>query len=107
MAFAHLAFWDRRATGLLRRWEQYGVPPDDPDDEILNAALLDEWRAVAPHRAAGLAIGAAHAVDATVSGLSERTIAAVQAAGDLWLLHRGKHRREHLDQIERALRQGR
>ena len=43
-ALAHLAFWDCRAALLLRRWEQKGTLPDDPDMDLLNEALLEEWQ---------------------------------------------------------------
>jgi hypothetical protein len=52
-ALAHLAFWDRRARLLLRRWERKGTPPDEPDVDLLNEALLEEWRAGVPFLYAG------------------------------------------------------
>ncbi|MBM3947974.1 MAG: hypothetical protein FJ312_01785 [SAR202 cluster bacterium] len=39
-SLAHLAFWDRRAALLLRRWERKGPQPDEPDVDLLNEALL-------------------------------------------------------------------
>jgi hypothetical protein len=107
VALAHLAFWDRRAVLLLQRWATRDVAPDDPDDDILNRALVDEWRELPPRRAAAMAVDAAREVNAAVRELAPETFAAVQARDDLWLLHRGNHRREHLDQIEGAMRRGR
>jgi hypothetical protein len=104
VALAHMAFWDRRAILLLKRWATLDLPPDDPDDDILNRALEDEWRELPPRRAAAMAVHAAQAVNAAVRELAPQTAAAVEAKGDRWLLHRGNHRREHLDQIEQALR---
>lgn len=100
VALAHLAFWDRRASILLRRWQEHGAPPDDPDDDVINESLLVEWRILPAQEAAELAVQAARAVDAAVNSLDDKTIAAILDRGDRWLLHRGNHRREHLDQIE-------
>jgi hypothetical protein len=104
VALAHLAFWDRRAALLLDYWRKHGTEPDDhPDDDILNDALLDEWRLLSVRQAGELAIAAARAVNAAVEALDSKTANLIVAAGDDWLLHRGRHRREHLDHIERAI----
>jgi hypothetical protein len=100
---AHLAFWDRRAALLLRRWEQKGTPPDEPDVDLLNEALLEEWRALPVRRAGDLAVSAARAVDAVVEALDTRVVSAVTARGEGWRLQRSNHRREHLGEIERVM----
>ena len=104
VALAHLAFWDRRAALLIQRWEQHDTLPDEVEDDLLNTALLVEWQALSPQQAANLALSAARAVNAAVEALSPRTTDAIKARGDDWLLQRSNHRREHLDQIELALR---
>lgn len=103
VALAHLAFWDGRAVHGLQRWVQDGTPISAADDDILNRALLDQWLALPPRRAAALAAAAAPVVDTVVKGLPDHVVAEVLAHEYDWLLHRGKHRREHLEQIERAL----
>ncbi|MBI4305000.1 MAG: hypothetical protein HY678_01645 [Chloroflexi bacterium] len=102
VVLAHLAFWDRRAVLLLAQWRKHGSAADDhPDDGILNDALLDEWRLLTVRQAGELALSAAKAVNAAVEALDSKTADAIIAVGDgNTLLHRGAHRREHLDQIE-------
>jgi len=107
VALAHLAFWDRRARLLLDRWERGARPPPGedewPGDAVINGSLLAEWQALPPQEAARLAIEAADAVDARVVSLDASTLEAIVAGGESWLVRRALHRREHLDQIERAL----
>jgi len=104
VALAHAAFWDRRAVRVFERWLRDATPYRDQDDDILNTALLDEWRAIAPRRAAELAVEAARSIDETVAGLPDNLVAAVIAQGDDFLLRRSNHRREHVEQIEAAIR---
>jgi hypothetical protein len=107
VALAHLAFWDRRAVLLLDYWRKHGRESvERHDDDIINAALLDEWKALTLRQAAELALSAAKAVNAAVEAMDDRTAEAVVMAGKDRLLHRGPHRREHLDQIERVLSGG-
>jgi len=101
-ALAHMAFWDRRALGMLERWE-HGEAPSPADPVGLNAALLPEWLALPPHEAARLVVEAAEAVDRKADALSAELVEKIVATGELWRLARALHRREHLDQIERAL----
>jgi hypothetical protein len=105
---AHLAFWDRRAALLLDRWSRGNLPPrrepgwDTP--EVLNEALLPQWRALAPVESVRLALEAAAAVDLRVEKLDPRIFEEIAISDESWLVKRFRHRREHLDQIERALR---
>jgi hypothetical protein len=105
-AFAHLAFWDRRATLLLQHWQQGRIPPADEahwyGDDLLNDGLMDEWNALPVSEAVRLAVEAASAVDQTVRDLDDVTAQAILARGEEWLLYRGRHRGEHLDAVERA-----
>jgi hypothetical protein len=107
VALAHLAFWDRCALLVLGRWERGERPPvvesEWPGDEVINGALLAEWQALPPPEAARLVIEGAHAVDAHVARLDAGMLEAIVAGGESWLVGRALHRREHLDQIERAL----
>ena len=103
VALAHLAFWDRRAVYGLRRWAADGTPVNADDDHILNEALVAQWRALPARRAAELAVEAARAVTAAVEGLSEQVASDVVARGLDWLLHRARHRRDHIEQIEAAV----
>jgi hypothetical protein len=106
-ALAHMAYWDRRAALILNRWTQGQVPPlDEPEwysGDLLNESLLAEWQALAWRDAIRLAIEAAETVDSALERLDARLVTEIAARGEAWLLRRGVHRREHLDQIERGL----
>ncbi|MFA5787236.1 MAG: maleylpyruvate isomerase N-terminal domain-containing protein [Actinomycetota bacterium] len=104
---AHLAFWARLHKAEIDHWKcGQGQPAEEPDRSAddLNDALLPEWRALPSRTAARLAIEAAEAVDREVSEVDGTTVEEIVSKDKSWLLHRHWHRREHLDQIERALR---
>ncbi len=103
VAFAHMAFWDRRAVGLLRLWDGEGKLPDSIYEDLLNDVLLSEWQAIEPETSAQLAIDAAREVNAAVETLDPDKANAISMMGNQFMLARGNHRREHLDQIEEAL----
>ncbi|MBI4306787.1 MAG: hypothetical protein HY678_10760 [Chloroflexi bacterium] len=87
---------------LLDHWRKHGAAADDhPDDDILNDALVDEWRLLTVRQVGRLAVSGAKAVNTAVEELDAKTADAIIAVGDgNRLLHRGAHRREHLDEIE-------
>jgi len=60
--------------------------------------------AMPPRRAAEVALSIADAADRAVASLSDDEIARNAAAGSPLNLLRAEHRREHLDEIEAALR---
>ena len=107
MALAHLAFWDE---WHLARWVHAAgegeLAPPALDPEIsnrANEALLTTWRALAPSAVAQLLLDAAPAVDAYTADLSDDSIdAALERGGARWF-ERFHHRRDHIDQISRAL----
>lgn len=105
---AHVAFWDQRILILIERWEKAGpdsVPrPIKPGDiDWINDAAKTLCLALTPRAAAQLAVASAEAVDRRVEALSADLLAANAAAGHPVNLLRAQHRREHLDEIERAL----
>ena len=109
---AHLAFWDQRALLLIERWEKEGpnaLPRsiEGKDVDWINDSAKALCLALAPRAAARLAIAVADAVDRRVEALSADLGAANANAGGPINLLRAEHRREHLDEIERALGQGR
>ena len=69
----------------------------------INDASKPRCNGLAPRAAARMAIEAAVAADQRVAGLSEGQLATNQAAGGPISVRRAAHRREHLDEIERAL----
>jgi len=105
----HLAFWDQRVLVLLERWERAGpsaVPPvlDHAAVDWINDAAKPLLLALLPRRAADLAVSIAEAVDRKVKALPDEFVVRNVAGGTPVNLLRAEHRREHLDEIERALR---
>ena len=104
-ALAHLAFWDRYDMQLIEHWERGDIlNPNEPKwyDDVLNRGLLPEWQAPA-RESVRLALEAAEAVNRKVGSLTPEIADAIIARDETWLLRRHNHRREHIDQIERAL----
>ena len=105
---AHLAFWDQRIVllaGQLGRGAS--VPPAEAGDvDWINDAAKPTQLALAPRRAATLAVEAARAADQAVATLSDDLLAKNAAAGSPINLLRAEHRREHLDEIEHVLGRG-
>jgi hypothetical protein len=105
---AHLAFWDQRIVLLseqLRRGAS--VPPAEAGDvDWINDAAKPTQLALAPRRAATLAVETARAADQAVATLSDDLLAKNAAAGSPINLLRAEHRREHLDEIEHVLGRG-
>ncbi len=103
---AHIAFWDERVRVLFERWQTDGLAPTDEDEsdvDWINDSAKPMFLALPPRRAAELAVSLARAVDRNVETLSEEMLARNAAAGGPLNLVRATHRREHLDELERAL----
>jgi hypothetical protein len=105
---AHLAFWDYRIVTLLDAWgaDGRGTPPPanhEADVDWINDAGKPLCLGLAPRVAARIAVEAALAADQRVATLSDAALAANAAAGSPINVRRAEHRREHLDEIERAL----
>jgi hypothetical protein len=108
---AHLAFWDYRIVTLLDAWgaDGRGTPPpalDEATVDWINDAGKPLCLGLPPRTAARLAVQAAVAADARVAALSDAALVANAAAGGPISVRRAEHRREHLDEIERALAAG-
>ncbi|PYN93317.1 MAG: hypothetical protein DMD91_30285 [Candidatus Rokuibacteriota bacterium] len=106
---AHLAFWDQRIVVLIDAWESEGaaaVPRTVNDDDIgwVNDAGKPHCLALQPRVAAQLAVAAAEAADGKLAGLKDEFVAANTKAGSPINPLRATHRKEHLDEIERALK---
>lgn len=105
---AHMAFWDQRIVALLDEWERKGptwTPPleDARDVDWVNDSAKLLCLALPPRVAADLALSVAETVDRRVAAVSDALLEANAQAGALnW--RRAEHRREHLDEIEEALR---
>jgi len=105
---AHLAYWDQRTYLLLDRWQREGVAPPRFEDasqvDWINDAAKPMFLALSPRRAADLAVAIAEATDRKVASLADDLVRQSAALGSTITLARANHRREHLDEIERALR---
>ncbi len=100
----HLAFWDRNRLATLRQWQRDGqAPPSGGSPDPINEAIAELSRAIPPRAAARLAVEAAEAIDRALEQLPPEMVATIEAAGMMRLLNRSLHRRDHLDQIKRAL----
>ena len=109
---AHVAFWDQRIVVLLDEWQRRGpswAPPVElgADVDWINDSAKALCLALPPRAAADLALSVAEAVDRRVASVSDAIIEANAQAGGPLNWRRAEHRREHLDEIERALQRGR
>jgi hypothetical protein len=82
------------------------MPPHDDEANVdwINDAAKPMFLALPPRRAAELALAIAEAADRKVESLSDELVARNAAAGTPVALARASHRRQHLDEIERALK---
>ena len=104
---AHMAFWDRLATVRLEKYLRDGEAPVTAPPaltDLTNGAGMREWTDTPPAVAAMQARDAAEAMDRLVESLSAEKLAALKALDRPQLYDRADHRKQHLDQIERALR---
>jgi hypothetical protein len=102
---AHLAFWDRRIVELLDRWSRDKFAPAPIDLDVINDALLPQWRLIPPRSAANDAISAVESADQAIAGVSPALYTEIQGVMDRPPFDRARHRNMHLDQIEQALSQ--
>jgi hypothetical protein len=75
----------------------------DEDVDWINDAAKPLCLALAPRRAADLAVAIAEEVDGKVAALSDDFITRNAAAGGPVNLDRAEHRREHLQEIDQHL----
>ena len=103
----HVAFWDQRTLVLLDAWERAGsVPPRlrAEDTDWINDAGKPFFLALPPRQGADVALAIVEAVDRKIETLTDDVVTRIAAAGNPINLHRAEHRREHLDEIDAALR---
>jgi len=104
---AHLAFWDQRFLVLLERWEQSPSAVRPPRTRRTSAGFNDAGKplllALAPRRAAELAVAIAEEVDGKAASAGRRHAGRGTRGGQPLNLVRAEHRREHLGEIEQVL----
>ena len=104
---AHAATWDARAIYWIDTWGPDGEPTTyEPENtEAVNESAKPLCLALPPRDAAQFALRMAEESDGKVKALSDAMLAKIQAKGSPpFNLSRAIHRKEHLDDIERALR---
>jgi hypothetical protein len=102
---AHAGFWDARAIYFLDKWGPSGEPSTyEPEDtDAVNDSAKPLCLALPPRTAAQLALRLAEDADRKVKALSDAMLAKIAAkGGPPFNLSRAIHRKEHLDDIERA-----
>ena len=103
---AHAGYWDARAIFWLDGWARSVEPSAwEPENvEAVNDSTKPLCLALPPRVAAQLALRLAEEADGKVKALSDETLAKAKALETLpFNLSRASHRKEHLDDIERAL----
>jgi hypothetical protein len=103
---AHIAYWDARAIFFLDKWRRTGTPSTyEPEDtDAANDSAKPLCLALPPRDAANLALRVAEESDGKVKALGDAMLRKIQAKGNPpFNLSRAIHRREHLDEIDRAL----
>ena len=104
---AHAAYWDARAIYWMDKWGPDGEPTayEEEDSDAANDAAKPLCLALRPRDAAELALHLAEDADVKVRALSDAMLAKIAAKGaPPFNLSRAIHRKEHLDEIEAALR---
>ncbi len=99
---AHLAYWEQRNLAALDAWEAGGTVTPTLDFDEINDQMLPEWLAASPADVQREAINAAAATDAKIDALAPELVQSILAVRPRTII-RAMHRREHLDEIERAL----
>jgi len=103
---AHVAYWDALAIYFLDKWGPNGEPSvyEPEDTDAANESAKPLCLALPPRIAAQLALRLAEEADGKVKALSDAMLAKIRAKGNPpFNLSRAIHRKEHLDDIERAL----
>ncbi len=106
-ALGHMGFWDRWQA---ERWiEMLGGTWAADDQSVLaaehlaNEALHPYWAGVTDANLAALALEAAVTLDALVAKAPDSIVVQLEGGPAAYMLHRHRHRDEHLDHIERVL----
>ena len=102
----HMAYWDLRVLVLaekIDRGEPRVAGDAEPEGDWLNDSTRPLIHAIVPRAAAELALRIAEETDARVAELPLDRMAPLDPDSPIYPA-RGEHRGEHLDELERALR---
>ena len=104
----HLAFWDSAHVGRLRaalaKGDAAPAPLPDGLPDVINDGTLPMWRALSGQAAVSLFDAASGEADAFLRDLDPTAVEGVRAAGYPRLVERSRHRNEHANTIEQALK---
>ena len=103
IAFAHLAFWDRRVMYVLDQTEAQGKVFAPEIDIFVNDLSLPLWAAIPPREAARIAIETAEELDRRLEAFPPALLEEIFAYNQRWVV-RALHRNTHLDDVEQALK---
>ncbi len=103
VVFAHLAFWDRRAMYVLDKTEQEGKVFFPEIDIVTNDLSLPLWAAIPPREAARIAIENAEKIDRRIETYPPVLLEELYAQYPR-IVDRSRHRNEHLDEADAALK---
>ena len=106
-AVGHMGFWDRWQAD---RWEDMlaGRWTADSDsvlaaEHLANDALHPYWARTTSTDVCALAVEAATRLDALVASAPDALVESLEGTPISFLLHRHRHRNDHLDHIERSI----
>ena len=106
-ALAHTGFWDRWQAA---RWTEMLAGRWTADEEavlaaehLANEALHPYWAGIDARDIPSLALDAATTLDALIAGAPDEVVDSLEGTSSAYLLHRHRHRGDHLDQIERGI----
>ncbi len=106
-AVGHMGFWDRWQGD---RWEDMLAGRWTADSEsvlaaehLANEALHPYWARTTSTDVCALAVEAATRLDALVASAPDALVESLEGTPISFLLHRHRHRNEHLDHIERSI----
>ncbi len=100
---AHLAFWDHRALLLIERWQKEGFNESPLDTDLVNEVTRYFFVNLPPREALRLALESAEAIDQVLAALDQEFIESMRTNGRAVQVDRGRHRGNHLDEIERVI----
>lgn len=104
IVFAHLAFWDRRVIYVLDMTQRDGKLFIPEIDIFVNDLSLPLWAAIPPREASRLAIESAETLDKQLEEFPPALLEEIYAYNQRWV-ERSRHRSEHLDEAEAALKE--
>ena len=106
-ALAHMGFWDRWqaerwAEMLAGKWSAADASVLAAE-HLANEALHPYWAGIDAEDVPALALEAATRLDALIAAAPDATVEALDGGPSAYLLHRHRHRGEHMDHIEGVL----